>query len=66
MTLKPELVEKKEPPSITSIRKTNTRFLGILREKPIFEIELHIASNNDEKLSSMFKKRKKKLTRKIK
>ena len=56
----PELVEKKEPPMIIKIRKIKDKFLGTLREKPIFEIELQIASNNDEKLSSMFKKRKKK------
>tara|TARA_Y100000816_G_scaffold197076_1_gene144228 strand:+ start:280 stop:483 length:204 start_codon:yes stop_codon:yes gene_type:complete len=62
----PELVEKKEPPMIIKIRKIKDKFLGTLREKPIFEIELQIASNNDEKLSSMFKKRKKKLTKKIK
>ena len=61
----PELVEKKEPPIIIKIKKMKDKSLGILREKPIFEIELQIASKSDEKLSSMFKKRKKKLIRKI-
>ena len=62
----PELVEKKEPPIIIKIKKIKDKFLGILREKPIFEIELQIASSNDEKLSSIFKKRKKKLIKNIK
>ena len=62
----PELVEKKEPPIIIRIRKIKDKSLGTLREKPMFEMELQIASKIDEKLSSMFKKRKKKLTKKIK
>ena len=62
----PELVEKKEPPIIIRIRKIKDKSLGTLREKPMFEIELQIASKIDEKLSSIFKKRKKKLTKKIK
>ena len=33
ITLKPELVEKKEPPSITSIRKTKTRLLVLVQMK---------------------------------
>ena len=61
-----ELVEKKEPPIIIKIKNIKDKSFGTFNEKPIFEIELQIASNNDEKLSSMFKKRKKKLTRKTK
>tara|TARA_B100000795_G_scaffold211318_1_gene164958 strand:+ start:340 stop:480 length:141 start_codon:yes stop_codon:yes gene_type:complete len=34
----PELVEKKEPPIITKIRKIKDKFVDLLlREKPIFE-----------------------------
>ena len=62
----PELVEKKEPPIIIKIRKIKDKSLGTFREKPIFEIELQIARKSDEKLSSMLRKRKKKLLRKIK
>ena len=61
----PELVEKKEPPIIIKIKKMKDKSLGTLKEKPIFEIELQIASKSDEKLSSIFKNRKKKLIRKI-
>ena len=53
ITLKPELVEKKEPPSITSIRKIKTRFLGIVsNEIPIFETLLQIETNTFKKLFS--------------
>tara|TARA_Y100001958_G_scaffold101001_1_gene70074 strand:+ start:328 stop:600 length:273 start_codon:yes stop_codon:yes gene_type:complete len=62
----PELVEKKEPPIIIKIRKIKDKSLGTFSEKPIFEIELQIARKSDEKLSSMFKKRKKKLNSKTK
>ena len=62
----PELVEKKEPPIIIKIRNINERSLGICVENPIFEIELQIARNRDEKLSSKLKKRKKKLTKNTK
>tara|TARA_Y100000992_G_C20893452_1_gene317481 strand:- start:156 stop:347 length:192 start_codon:yes stop_codon:yes gene_type:complete len=62
----PELVEKKDPPMIISIRKIKDKSFGTLNENPIFEIELQIARKSEEKLSSMFKKRKKKLTRKTK
>ena len=45
--LKPELVEKKDPPIITKIRKTNVKFdWSTLKEKPILEILL----DNDNKL----------------
>ena len=53
MTLKPELVEKKEPPSITNIRKTNTRFLGTCsNEIPMFETLLEIETSTFKKLFS--------------
>ena len=59
--LKPELVEKKDPPMIIKIKNIKERSLGICDENPIFEIELHIARKRDEKLSSKLKKMKKKL-----
>ena len=59
--LMPELVEKKDPPIIIKIKKIKDKFLGILGEKPIFDIELQIAKKSDEKLSSILRKRKKKL-----
>ena len=53
ITLKPELVEKKEPPNITNIRKTKTRFLGTsLKEIPIFETLLEIETSTFKKLLS--------------
>ena len=61
--LMPELVEKKDPPIIIKIKNIKERSLGIGAENPIFEIELHIARKREEKLSSKFKKRKKKLTK---
>ena len=57
----PELVEKKDPPIIIKIKKIKDKFLGILVEKPILEIELQMAKKSDEKLSSILRKRKKKL-----
>ena len=57
----PELVEKKDPPIIIKIKKIKDKFLGILVEKPILEIELQMAKKSDEKLSSTLRKRKKKL-----
>ncbi len=62
----PELVEKKDPPIIIKIKNIKERSLGICVENPIFEIELDIARKRDEKLSSKFKKRKKKLIKNIK
>jgi len=62
----PELVEKKDPPIIINIKNIKERSLGICVENPIFEIELDIARKSDEKLSSRFKKRKKKLIKNIK
>ena len=64
--LMPELVEKKDPPIIINIKNIKERSLGICVENPIFEIELDIARKSDEKLSSRFKKRKKKLIKNIK
>ena len=62
----PELVEKKDPPMIIKIKNIKERSLGICVENPIFEIELDMARKRDEKLSSKFKKRKKKLIKNIK
>ena len=38
--LRPELVEKKEPPIIIRIIKMNVRFWGTSKENPILEIAL--------------------------
>ena len=62
----PELVEKKDPPIIIKIKNMKDRSFGTFKEKPTFEIELQIARNSDEKLSSILRKMKKKLTKKIK
>ena len=62
----PELVEKKEPPTIIKNKKIKDKSIGTFREKPMLEIELQIASKIDEKLSSMLRKIKKKLIKKIK
>ena len=59
--LMPELVEKKDPPIMIKIKKIKDKFLGILVEKPILEIELQMDKKSDEKLSSILRKRKKKL-----
>ena len=48
--LRPELVEKKDPPIIIRIIKINIRFWGTSKEKPILEIELQIAKKSREKL----------------
>ena len=43
----PELVEKKDPPIITKIRKINDKFLGLFsKAKPIFDILLAKLKNN--------------------
>ena len=53
MTLKPELVEKNDPPKITSKRNKKTRFLGILsNEIPILDTLLQIETNTFKKLLS--------------
>ena len=59
--LMPELVEKKDPHIMIKIKKIKDKFLGILVEKPILEIKLQSAKKIDEKLSSILRKRKKKL-----
>ena len=46
--LKPELVEKKEPPIIIRIIKMNDRFWGTSKENPILEIELQIDKKSKE------------------
>ena len=57
ITLIPELVEKKEPPIITIIKKINIKLLGVsLNEIPIFEIQLDIATRIIGKLLLGFKK----------
>jgi len=56
----PELVEKKEPPIITNIKKINDKFCELLsREKPMLETLLVMDKNNSAKLSSKLKKVKK-------
>ena len=53
ITLKPELVEKNDPPNITNNRNTKTRFLGIsAKDTPIFETLLLIDTNIFKKLFS--------------
>ena len=60
MNLKPELVEKKEPPIITKIKKIKLKFdLSVFIEKPIFEILLDIDKKLFEKSLLKLKKRKK-------
>ena len=57
ITLMPELVEKKEPPITTIIKKINIKLLGVsLNEIPIFEILLDIATKIVGKLLFEFKK----------
>ena len=53
ITLIPELVEKKEPPSITNNKKKKSKLLGISeKEKPIFETLLEIDTKIFKKLFS--------------
>ena len=57
ITLIPELVEKKDPPITTIIKKTNIKLFGVLlNEIPIFEILLDIATKIVGKLLLEFKK----------
>ena len=57
ITLIPELVEKKEPPIITIIKKINIKLPGVsLNEIPIFEILLDIDTKIVGKLLLEFKK----------
>ena len=57
--LRPELVEKKEPPIIIRIIKMNVRFWGTSKENPILDIELQIDKKSNEKLLLVLKKIKK-------
>tara|TARA_B100000524_G_C23570185_1_gene341511 strand:- start:466 stop:672 length:207 start_codon:yes stop_codon:yes gene_type:complete len=67
INLKPELVEKKDPPIITKIKNKKDKFdLSVLREKPIFDILLQIESKLIEKSFLKLKKRKKIVTTTIK
>ena len=60
MNLNPELVEKKEPPMITKIRKVNVKFFwSVSKEKPILEILLDIAKRFIKKSFLKLKNRKK-------
>ena len=53
LTLKPELVEKNDPPKITSKRNKKTRFFGIFsKEIPILDTLLQIETNTFKKLLS--------------
>ena len=63
ITLMPELVEKKEPPITTIIKKINIKLLGVsLNEIPIFEILLDMATKIVGKLLLEFKKTNEKET----
>ena len=56
----PELVEKKEPPIITSIKKIKDKLLGeLFRENPTLDILLVKDKNNSLKLFSKFRNTKK-------
>ena len=58
----PELVEKKDPPIITSISKINAKFSELpSREKPILDTLLDRDKNNSLKLLSKLKKTKNKI-----
>ena len=56
--LKPELVEKKDPPIIIRIIKIKVKFWGVSKENPILEIELQIDKKSKEKLLLELKKMK--------
>ena len=59
----PELVEKKEPPITTIMKKTNIKLLGVsLNEIPIFDILLDMATKIVGKLLLEFKKTNEKET----
>ena len=61
--LRPELVEKKDPPIMIKIKKIKERFWGISKENPIFDIELQIDKKSIEKLLLELKKIKKSITK---
>tara|TARA_B100000965_G_scaffold282137_1_gene239947 strand:- start:35 stop:274 length:240 start_codon:yes stop_codon:yes gene_type:complete len=57
ITLRPELVEKKDPPIITKIRKIKDKLFGeFSNEIPKFDILLVIETSISKKLLSKFKK----------
>ena len=63
INLIPELVEKKEPPITTIIKKINIKLLGVsLNEMPIFEILLDMPTKIVGKLLFEFKKTNEKET----
>ena len=64
--LKPELVEKNDPPIIIRIIKINVRFWGTSRENPMLEMELQIDKKSKEKSLLELKKMKNIVARKIK
>ena len=60
MNLRPELVEKKDPPIMTNIKKTKVKFgWFVLSENPMLEILLDTDKKLIEKLLLKLKKRKK-------
>ena len=60
INLKPELVEKKDPPIITNIKKTKAKFFWFVsKDRPILEILLAMNKKLSEKLLLKLKKRKK-------
>ena len=60
INLKPELVEKKDPPIITKIKKIRVKFVfSVFKEKPIFEILLETDNKLLEKSLLKLKNRKK-------
>ena len=63
INLKPELVEKKDPPIITKIKNTIFKFdCSVLRVKPILDILLDIDKKLLKKSLLKLKKRKTKVT----
>ena len=63
MSLKPELVEKKEPPIMTKIKKIKLRLeFSVFRENPILEILVAIDRKLFEKLLLKLKNKKKIVT----
>tara|TARA_A100000164_G_C21708315_1_gene676918 strand:+ start:470 stop:673 length:204 start_codon:yes stop_codon:yes gene_type:complete len=63
MNLSPELVEKKDPPIITNIKKMKLKFFcSESKEKPILDMLLAIDKKLFEKLLLKLKKRKKTVT----
>ena len=63
INLKPELVEKKEPPIITKIKKIKVKLVSsVCKENPIFDMLLDIDKRLFENSLLKLKKRKKKDT----